>query len=251
MVPEKLPPAGRKKSTKTPSPKPSGKAAKEKNLKNLEIEGTEQVTEEKMDQTVHAEPVVETRTPAPLASAPKPTATFKEGDDYTFLVRYDKTTKLFVGQVVEVTDCKTQGMNREEVLKDLKIKLEDYIEDHRVQGMMPEPIFSKQYPEKLTVTVSQSVYRKLDLLSRLEKVPLEQLTVELLSSASDRRLESGKNAPKQSHGGQSQQPRHSHHGGRHGGGHNRNRHNQGNLDSRENFMEYVRNLEKGGSRWKK
>jgi hypothetical protein len=73
-----------------------------------------------------------------------------------------------------------------------------------------------------------------------------------LASAAEKSFESGKGGGhKHAQQSGSQQPRHSHHGGRHGGGHNRNRHNQGNLDSRENFMEYVRNLEKGGNRWKK
>lgn len=248
MVPDKFPSPGRKKSTKTTASKPAGRASKEKQTKNLENE----VIEENMDQMLQVDNLTETSAAVPLATESKPTAVFKEGDDYTFLVRYDKAVKRFVGEVVEVTECKVQGLNREEVLKELKIKLEDFIEDHRVQGGLPEPVFSKQYPEKLNVTVSQSVYRKLDLLSRLEKVPLDQLVVELLASATDRRLDSGKGSAKQQHhSGQSQSPRHSHHGGRHGGGHNRNRHNQTNLDSRENFMEYVRNLEKGGNRWKK
>lgn len=241
MVPEKSVATPKKKNPKTSQAK--------KTAKPLQSETPE-------EETLQAQPAQEMREPVstPSVADVKPHAVFKEGDDYTFLVRYDKTLKLFVGEVVEISECKSKGASRDEVLKDLKIKLEDYIEDHRVQGGLPEPVFSKQYPEKLTLTVSQSIYRKLDLLSRMEKIELEQLAVELLSSAADRRTESGKNPQKHSHqgGGPSQQQRHNHHGGRHGGGgHNRNRHNQGNLDSRENFMEYVRNLEKGGNRWKK
>lgn len=241
MVPEKSVATPKKKSSKTGQAKKTAKPSQSESPEDENVQG--QPVQER------AEPV----TPPSVAEV-KPHAVFKEGDDYTFLVRYDKGLKLFVGEVVEISECKSKGNSRDEVLKDLKVKLEDYIEDHRVQGGLPEPVFSRQYPEKITITVSQSIFRKLDLLSRMEKVELEQLALELLSSAADRRMETGKNPQKHSHqgGGQSQQQRHNHHGGRHGGGgHNRNRHNQGNLDSRENFMEYVRNLEKGGNRWKK
>lgn len=228
MVPEKTAPTAKKKTAKQSTPKPATKASKE-----IELESLEQSS---------VGPEVEA----------KPVAPFKEGDDYTFVVRYDRNLRLFVGEVAEISECKTKGMNRDEVIRDLKVKLEDYLEDHRHQGGVPEPIFSKTYPESLSVKLSQSVYRKLDLLSRMEKIALEQLAAELLASATDRRFESGKGGGhKHTQPSNSQQPRHSHHGGRHGGGHNRNRHNQSNLDSRENFMEYVRNLEKGGNRWKK
>jgi len=262
MVPEKSPQSAKKKSTKSTSAKAAPRAKKEKVAEPL----LEDVSEEREAHSEVNGNTMEAQTPVqqekrqappqghqePRAAEQKPSAPYKEGDDYTFLVRYDRGTRLFTGSVAEISDCKTTGLSREEVLKDLKIKLEDYLEDHRHQGGLPEPIFTRQYPEKLNVTVSQSVYRKLDLLSRMEKVALDQVVVELLSSAVDRRLETGKGGQKHHQPNQPQQQRHQHHGNRHGGGHGRNRHSQGNLDSRENFMEYVRNLEKGGgNRWKK
>jgi predicted HicB family RNase H-like nuclease len=243
MVPEKTP-TTKKKTPKSSTAKQSAKTAKEK---MPEPTPAPEMGKENIESGEgHVENVV-----SPEVQA-KPVAPFKEGDDYTFMVRYDKNLRLFVGEVAEVSECKTKGLTRDEVLKELKIKLEDYLEDHRHQGGVPEPIFSKTYPEELTLKLSHSVFRKLDLLSRMEKISLDQLAKELLASAAEKRFESGKGGGhKHSQQGGSQQPRHSHHGGRHGGGHNRNRHNQGNLDSRENFMEYVRNLEKGGNRWKK
>ncbi|NBW98918.1 hypothetical protein EBR03_05040 [bacterium] len=235
MVPEKAPVAAKKKSPKVPASK-TQKALKEKEETLIEDRAVEQAA------VSESRPVAETR----------PTAVFKEGDDYTLTVRYDKSLKLFVAEVVEISECKVQGMSREEVLKDLKIKLEDYLEDHRHQGGVPDPIFSKQYPASLNVPISQALFRKLDLLSRMNKTSLENLVSELLIAAAERKLDNksgGQQKHGQSHAPQSQ--RHNHHGGRHGGGHNRNRHSQQNLDSRENFMEYVRNLEKGGNRWKK
>lgn len=234
MVPEKTP-SSKKKTSKNTSAKQAAKAPKEAQ-ENLEVANVESQEEAAL-----------------VSEAPaKPTAPFKEGDDYTLLIRYDRDQRLFVGEVAEIADCKTKGLTREDVIKDLKIKLEDYLEDHRHQGGVPDALFSKTYPEILSIKLSQSVYRKLDLLSRMEKIALDQLATQLLTTAAERRLESGKGGGhKNSQPHNSQQSRHQHHGGRHGGGHNRNRHNQGNLDSRENFMEYVRNLEKGGNRWKK
>ncbi|NBX76001.1 MAG: hypothetical protein EBQ92_05560 [Proteobacteria bacterium] len=243
MVPEKTPTA-KKKTPKASTAKQSAKPTKEKMPETTPALEAETARAENGEG--HAE------TPVSSEVQTKPVAPFKEGDDYTFIVRYDKNVRLFVGEVAEVSECKTKGLTRDEVIKELKVKLEDYLEDHRHQGGVPEPIFSKTYPEQLSLKLSQSVYRKLDLLSRMEKVSLDQLATELLASATDKRFESGKSGGhKHAQQGGSQQPRHSHHGGRHGGGHNRNRHNQSNLDSRENFMEYVRNLEKGGNRWKK
>lgn len=248
-------------------PEKSAAPAKKKGKAKIDKEKSIKVKKEERDESS------ETMAAAP-ASAPsnqpeprhekansdnltKPLATFKEGDDYTVLVRFDKSQKCFLGEVVELPSCKVKGANREEVLKELKIQVEDFIEDHRHQGGIPEALFSKTYPETLTLSVSQSVFRKLDMLSRMEKMELEKVAAELLAVATERRFDTGKGNAKhnQPHSNASH-GRHSHHGGGHrhgGGGHgNRNRHSQGNLDSRENFMEYVRNLEKGGgNRWKK
>jgi len=246
MVPEKNAGTAKKKATKSQTTKAGVKALKEKPEETLAVEaGEPQVLREP------EAPLPPGKEQHPVTPS-KPTAPFREGDDYTFLVRYDKATKLFAGEVAEIPECKTQGMSREEVLKELKIRLEDYIEDHRHQGGAPDPLFARAYPQHLNVPLSQSVFRKLDLLSRMEKINLDQLACELLASGIERRFESGGRSGQKNHQpNPSQQPRHSHHGGRHGGGgHNRSRHNQ-NLESRENFMEYVRNLEKGGNRWKK
>ncbi|NBT58090.1 hypothetical protein EBT16_04825 [bacterium] len=246
MVPEKTPTASKKKTSKAPSSKQAVKAPKEKSP-GLEPDSEIQMEKETAETQADLSKVREA-SEAPV----KPVAPFKEGDDYTLMVRYDKDQRIFVAEVAEISECKAKGMSREEVLRDLKIKLEDYLEDHRHQGGVPDAIFSKTYPDSLTLKLSHSVYRKLDLLSRMEKIALDQLATSLLTTAAEKRLESGKGSGhKHSQPSNSQQSRHSHHGGRHGGGHNRNRHNQGNLDSRENFMEYVRNLEKGGNRWKK
>ena len=245
MVPEKNAGTAKKKTSKPQAAKSVSKPLKEK-VEEKPVMETGEVAVKRDSENFSAEKEI-----APPSEG-RASAPFREGDDYTVLVRYDKNAKIFVGEVAEISECKVKGVSREEVLKELKIRLEDYIEDHRHQGGVPEPIFSRNYPESLSLRLSHSVYRKLDLLSRMEKVSLDQLALEILNSGVEKRLEPGnKGAGKHHQPNPSQQPRHNHHGGRHGGGHNRNRHNQNNLESRENFMEYVRNLEKGGNRWKK
>lgn len=201
--------------------------------------------------------------PSSVTTAPSVSgkvAPFKTGDDYTVLVHYDKHTRLFVGEVAEFPRLSASGISREEVIRDLNIKLEDYIEDIRHQvAHLPEPIYSRQYPEKIEISLSQSLFRKLDLLSRQEKVALEKLISELLASSIERRFGGSPGEkrfqpqqPLSNQGGerQPQAPSHNRHGGgnRHGG---RGRHQPGGVDSRENFLEYVRSLEKGGGNWRK
>jgi len=236
-------------------PEKSSVPAKKKTKAKLEKEKVAKPRKEESELEMETTSVVENEIfesrPTPQQAPQKSPAVFKEGDDYTFLVRFDKAQKCFMGEVLEVPACKSKGASREEALRELKIQVEDYIEDHRHQGGIPDSLFSKNYPDSLTLPLSQSVFRKLDMLSRMEKMDLEKVAAELLAVATERRFDSGKGNTKhnqpQSNASHS---RHSHHGGhRHGG---RNRHSQGNLDSRENFMEYVRNLEKGGgNRWKK
>jgi len=147
------------------------------------------------------------------------------------------------------------------VLRELEGRLEDHLHGlKRDRKPVPEAVYSRRYPERLEVRVSQSLYRRLDLQSRAEKVGLDQLVTELLTQALDRKTE----APRQQHQQQHHQrhdrnERHDRHekgGNRHhqGGGHRhgagRGRGYQETMDNRENFMEYVRNLEKGNFRKK-
>lgn len=204
-----------------------------------------------------------------------------EGYEYSMEVGYDRQAKQFVATVLEFPDLKITDVNRETAVRELEVKIDDKLLELRESNQpVPEPLGTKRYPESLSVRVSQGLYRKLDVLSRHERHELAEMVNELLTGAVERRFEqiNGRGAPPhQQQGGRQQHHRdrdrdHQHGGhGNHGNQkhHNQKQHrNQGGrggrmsqsnyqntMSSRENFMEYVRNLEKGGGAppggWKK
>jgi predicted HicB family RNase H-like nuclease len=181
----------------------------------------------------------------------------RPGDDYSIHVHFDRSQKNFVASVLEIPEVRSVSGNREQSLRDLDRKLEQFIQNaKRKNEAIPEPIQLKRYPDRLEVGISQTLFRKLDLLSRQEKVSLDQLVSELLTAAVERRKEvthKGNERRPQGHHQQQQQSqsgnqRHGHQQRR--GQQSRNYHDT--MDNRENFMEYVRNLEKGGGGgWRK
>ena len=185
------------------------------------------------------------------------------------------------------------------MIRDCENRLESHLNLLRRQGeAIPETLQSRQYPDFLEVPISQGLFRRLDLLSRHEKISFDQLVVELLSGMIEKRLQAPAPTRNQHNMGSRPQQQQSHQGGhrdnyRSGhrdnnreGGHreprrdgqrdnnyrggqsqdrdndnigNQRRSFQGNSsqnrgrgrdfnntqESRENFLEYVRNLEKG------
>jgi len=201
------------------------------------------------------------RDAAPAGPQNRPT------DEYLLQVYFDKAARVFVASVLEFPEIKATGNHRDGVVRDLENRLNNHLQNLRRRNEpVPEGYQNRKAVEPLEIQVSQSLFRKLDQLSRLERVPLEQLISEMLAGALERRGEKrheGGGQPRhQQHsqnrdrdnrgnreqsgnregqGNRNHQPRH----GRGGGRHNINE----TLDNRENFMEYVRNLEKGN--WRK
>lgn len=207
----------------------------------------------------------------------------KVSDDYTLVANYDRNARQFIGSCLEIPILRASAATRELALKDLETRLESHLQDlKRRNAALPEAIYSRRYPERLELRISQGLYRRLDVLSRHEKVALDQLLVELLTSAVERRFEgSSRQASQHQQQHQHQNDRrpdrdrqHNSHPNSQGGGQRQhqgqgqgqgqNRRNQGGnlrgrsyhdtMDNRENFLEYVRNLEKSGGaagRWKK
>jgi len=219
-------------------------------------------------------------------NAPKedPGPRFKPSDEYLTQIYFDRAARQFVGTVHEFPEVRVNGTQRAQVLSDTERKLEQHLLALRGKGTnTPQPVSTRKYPDKLELPISQGLFRKLDLLSRQEKIPLEGLVAEILASAVEKRYESPGPAQKQhSHGHQENRDRH-HDRNQHQDRrpHNNNNPNQGSpgnsrrpnnnnnnnnnrrggqgrsyhdtMDNRENFLEYVRSLEKGGTgnRWKK
>lgn len=197
-----------------------------------------------------------------------------EGTEFSIQVMFDRPSRQYTASVLEFPDVKVTGSNRETVIRELEVKVEDKLLSLRETSQpIPDPLGAKRYPDTLNLRLSQALFRKLDLLSRQERTELSELVNELLNGAVERRYEqlgSGRSQPQQQHGGGRQQHHHDRdnrgnreqgggkgHGGQHGnrGGGRGGRMSQSNyqntMSSRENFMEYVRNLEKGGPGWKK
>ncbi len=204
-------------------------------------------------------------------------------DEYQFQVTFDRQSRKYLGSVVEFSDVQVFANTPEQALEDVRMAVEDHIEFARRRGEnVQDPMGTKVYPPTLTVNISQGLFRRLDQLSRSEKIPFEKLVAELLSGAVMKRFEpvrapgagarSGGSSQPQRHSGQNNESRgnnsrghggnsesgsygnrrpgqHSQ-GGRHGGGGGGHRGGGGRnsemMENRESFMEYVRNLEKGG-----
>lgn len=203
-----------------------------------------------------------------------PRVSYKPSDFYLSQVYFDRGQNQFVAHVLEFPEVKVVAGTKEQAYKDLERKLEGHLASLRNRGeQVPDAAHVKHYPEKLEVPISQNLYRRLDILSRQEKQSLESLVTELLTHAMDKR-HGGRSG---GHQAQSHGERHERHERGHGrdrdrdrGGNrdrredrdnrgNRHQNNRGgqqrrpqgrgyheSLENRENFLEYVRNLEKSG-----
>ncbi len=304
---------GRTKKKKT---KVTKGVTKEAVVETREIEKDQRVPEDGQTETVTAtseasEPIEPTgaenekeKTVEPVRSRPS--------DEYLVQCYFDKSQNQFVATVLEFGHIRAVGTSKPDVIRDCENRLESHLNLLRRQGeSLPETLQSRHYPETLQIPISQGLYRRLDLLSRQEKISLDQLVVELISGMVERRLQVSAKPQGQSHGPRPQQQGHQNHhrdshrnhhrreGQRHEGQRhesprhesqrhepkrevrrenaedfanegdnignlkrepqqllqNRNNRNRGGrnfhktMESRENFLEYVRNLEKGS--WKK
>lgn len=170
-------------------------------------------------------------------------------DEYLLQVYFDKGAKAFIGTVLEFPEIKSSGNSREGVLQDLENKVNNTLENlKRRQEVLPEGYFNRRQPEKVEVKLSQGLFRRLEILAQAEKVGVEQLLPELIAAAMERRTEKRPEPQRQPQPSRDRDHRgNQRHSGQRHGGRNRNFHET--MDSRENFMEYVRNLEKGN--WRK
>lgn len=273
MADKKRAPAKSKKPTKAKAPKNVEALAPderdfEREEEQLETRAQEVEREEQQDDRASLESSHEPHeeeVPQQRHSEERPGPRTSASDEYTLQTYFDRGLKQFVVSVAEFPELKVTGTNRQMAISELSEKIEDHLYELKSRGQfVTEPIQARVYPERLDIAVSQSLYRKLDLLSRQEKLPIDKLVGEILATALGKRQEGQRGnqnrPPQHQHGGGGQhhgghQNRHQHQQNRHHGG-NQNRHQRGgnvrDMDSRENFMEYVRNLEKGGgSNWKK
>lgn len=226
----------------------------------------------------------EEREPAPPRPDPMAQARMRPADEYSVYSYFDRNAKMFAAAVVEFPELKATSNTRETVLVEIERKLESELQKRKQNNEpMPEPIHARRYPDKLDLAISQGLFRRLDLLSRHEKVSLDQLVVELLTASVEKRLapasqqqqqqpqhherdrdrrpqgRSQNNNNNQQQRGNNNNQRQQHNNNSNSNNNNRRagqgRNYHDTMDNRENFMEYVRNLEKGGgpggSNWRK
>ena len=175
-------------------------------------------------------------------------------DEYVMLIEYDRERREYVGTCLELPNVRVSGRKREMVFDELRDAVESEAEIRRRRNeRIPEPLASNDYPERLELSLSQTRCRRLDVLSRQERLPVERLATELLAAAIERRVDPPAPAGKAGGSGSQGGGRHHRQGGGGGGrrGQGRNFHKA--MESGENFLEYVRNLEKGGgtTNWRK
>lgn len=213
----------------------------------------------------------------------------KLGDEYVLQCCFDAHERLFTAFSPEFPTLKATGTSRETAIKSLEAAVAKHLQSLKSSGKAaPDAIYSRTYPEKLEIAVSQGLFRKLDLLSRQERVALDKLIVEFISSGIERRAEKAGARAQGGHQSQHHGGGHQHRGGgqnhrgrdrrggqnRHGHGHGGGNHRGGNhgnsgnnmpngnrrqpgdgIERGDNFLEYVRNLEKSGGThrrgWKK
>jgi hypothetical protein len=176
-----------------------------------------------------------------------------EADIYTLQVFFDQEEGVYRAGFLEFPEFRVSEVSRKDAIYGAEDKLYSHLAALRQSGQpVPQPIRSREFPTHLDLPISQTLFRKLEARRYQERVSLEHLVTELLTAAVDRKADSqdrhggggggggrggNRNHPNQSKGQRSQS-------GRGGGRRSANYHET--MDSRENFMEYVRNLEKGG-----
>ena len=160
---------------------------------------------------------------------------------YRIVIKQDKESKKFIGEVPELPECKVEGESWEEVLTLLNDSIEAKLNSLEYP---PTPIDEVEWDGKLTLSLSKSLYRELAFLAKYDEVTPEELAAELISEGMGRRYGGHRfyRNPKQRK--------------------DYNNHNNNNnyrrkdkrmskseyyniMENKADFLEYVRNLEKG------
>jgi len=234
-----------KKSTK----RASGDSKKSKAKKVEEVPVVESIRVES--------PVVE-----PQSSSVEVASKTSESDSlfvqkYTRLTSQDATSRKFRVRYLEFPELAcTENLSEEAAILEAEKGLNQYLDELLDSGeKLPTAWQEKTYPTKLEIEVSSSLMRKLDLISRMEKTPIEKLAFEALAGFIEKKQSGNKSFAnpqmQRSGNGGGVQNRGTQYPGQHSNQHSGQHRHSGNrrtyhttMDSRENFMEYVRNLEK-------
>jgi len=103
---------------------------------------------------------------------------------YTFVVQpyKDEYESYFIGKVLELDGCFTDGETREEVLENIKVAMEGWIETKLANGFeVPEPVQETEASGKFTLRLPKSLHQRLTFESKREGVSLNQYALYKLS----------------------------------------------------------------------
>lgn len=168
---------------------------------------------------------------------------------YRVLLSFDAERKVFTARAPELDHCSAEGASRAEAIAHLEEEIQAQVQNMLASGSNPPPVSvdEEQYSGELQVKVSRQLHRDLAWQARMEGIDINQLTAELLAGAIESRRgarpQRGNRAAAEHQGSDNignmagDRPR--------GRGYGRQGYNQGILEDRANFIEYVRNLEHG------
>lgn len=160
-----------------------------------------------------------------------------ETPPYRMLIKFDKENEKYVIEIPELVGFeKIEASTREEAMEIADHKIQEHIRDfENRQEQAPEPLDIEETSGQLFLHLSPMLYRDLIFQSKIEKVPIEELAKEILARGIEIRKSGGR--PQHRGGGRDHRMQR---------GHGRNYHQT--MEKKENFLEYVRSLEKGRGR---
>ena len=96
---------------------------------------------------------------------------------YTYVVQpySDESGFYYVGKIMELDGCMSDGETRDEVLANLQEAMEGWIEASLENGFdVPEPAFADNFSGKFTLRLPKTLHRRLTLEAEKEGVSLNQ-----------------------------------------------------------------------------
>ena len=104
---------------------------------------------------------------------------------YTFIIQpfYDESGFYYIGKVMELDGCMTDGETKEEVLENMQEAMEGWIETKLKNGFeVPEPLQDSGFSGKFIVRLPKSLHHRLSVEAEKEGVSLNQYALFKLSS---------------------------------------------------------------------
>ena len=104
-------------------------------------------------------------------------------EKYTYRVMWSEEDQEHVGLCTEFPSLSWLAKNQDEALHGIRQLVEDTLQDlERHREEIPEPLSFKKYSGKFQVRISPQLHRRLDMEAHEEKVSLNRLVSQKLTS---------------------------------------------------------------------